>query len=116
MEGHQKGVTKTKDFRYPPILPIVYYEDKAEWTSPMRLRDRVFMSDVLGDYVPDYRYLLFRLQEHGDAELIAKRDEISLIMLINELKSIFAREQSISYHSGSIIGSGRMSKLRILQP
>ena len=54
----------------------------------MRLRDRVFMSDVLGDYVPDYRYLLFRLQEHGDAELIAKRDEISLIMLINELVGV----------------------------
>ena len=28
-----KGVTKTKDFRYPPILPIVYYEDTAKWTS-----------------------------------------------------------------------------------
>ncbi|MDD6811021.1 MAG: Rpn family recombination-promoting nuclease/putative transposase [Lachnospiraceae bacterium] len=26
MEKTHKGISKTKDFRYPPILPIVYYE------------------------------------------------------------------------------------------
>ena len=86
-ESEQKGIIKTKDFRYPPILPIVYYEDTAEWTSAVNLKDRIYLSDVLGEYVPDYRYLLFRLQEHGNAELINRRDEISFIMLINRLRS-----------------------------
>ena len=36
-----KGVTKTKDFRYPPILPIIYYEDTAKWTSARNLRERI---------------------------------------------------------------------------
>ena len=26
MERAHKGITKTRDFKYPPILPIVYYE------------------------------------------------------------------------------------------
>ena len=85
-EREQRGITKTKGFLYPPILPIVYYEDTTEWTSAVNLRDRIYLSDVLGEYVPDYRYLLFRLQEHGETELISRRDEISFIMLINRLR------------------------------
>ena len=30
-----------KDFRYPPILPIVYYEGSQKWTAPLHFRDRV---------------------------------------------------------------------------
>ncbi len=86
-EGEQKGITKTKGFRYPPILPIVYYEDTAEWTSAMNLSERVFLSDVFSEYLPDYRYLLFGLREHGKAELISRRDYISFTLLINGLRN-----------------------------
>lgn len=87
MESTKKGIIKTKDFKYPPILPIVYYEDTAEWTSPVQLSDRVFLSEYFGGYLPDFRYFLFRLQEHGKSELIGRRDEISFIMLINRLRN-----------------------------
>ncbi len=88
MEQEKKGIIKTKDFRYPPIIPIVYYEDTATWTSAINLKDRIFLSDILPEYIPDYRYMLFRLQEQGNAELINKQDGISLIMLINKLRDI----------------------------
>ena len=26
------GITKSKDFLYPPILPIIYYEGTGQWT------------------------------------------------------------------------------------
>ncbi len=87
-ESLQKGITKTKGFRYPPILPIVYYEDTADWTSAVNLNEKIYLSDVFGEYLPDYRYLLFRLQEHGEAELISKEDELSFIMLINRMRNI----------------------------
>ena len=32
-EKKNKGITKTKVFRYQPILPIVYYEGTGEWTA-----------------------------------------------------------------------------------
>ena len=86
MEAQKKGITKRKDFRYPPILPIVYYEDEDIWTSPIRLHDRIFLSELIKDYVPDYEYYLFRLQDCEDADLIDRKDEISLIMLINKLR------------------------------
>ena len=88
MEAEKRGITKTKDFKYPPIIPIVYYEDNATWTSALTLSERIFLSDVIHDYIPDYRYFLFPLQHHGNDELISKQDEISLIMLINKLRDI----------------------------
>lgn len=105
-ESQSKGITKTKDFRYPPILPIVYYEDTAEWTSVVNLKDRIYLSDMFADYLPDFRYLLFKLQEHGQAELISKRDEISFIMLINKLRDT-TQFEDIEFPEGYLDHIGR---------
>ncbi len=86
MEAKKKGITKQKDFRYPPILPIVYYEDTDTWTSSLKLHDRIFLNELMQDYIPDYEYFLFCLQDFADADLIGRKDEISLIMLINKLR------------------------------
>lgn len=32
MERQKRGISKTKGFKYPPILPIVYYEGTGKWT------------------------------------------------------------------------------------
>ena len=37
---------KTKDFKYPPILPIVFYDGVENWTASNRLHDRILFSDV----------------------------------------------------------------------
>lgn len=42
-----KNKVKNKSFRYPPILPIVYYEGKENWTAGMELKDRKEMEGVL---------------------------------------------------------------------
>ena len=34
MEQENPGCTRRKDFAYPPIIPIVYYEGKGRWTAP----------------------------------------------------------------------------------
>ena len=47
------GITKTKDFKYPPILPIVYYEGTDTWTAVRNFKERVYLSDALGKYIPD---------------------------------------------------------------
>ncbi len=85
-EAECVGISKQKSFRYPPILPIVYYEDTQEWTSAIQLKERIFLSDVFSDYVPDYKYFLFKLQAHGKMEFLEKQDEFSLVMLINKLR------------------------------
>ncbi len=86
-EKLQKGITKTKDFKYPPILPIVYYEGTERWTAVRSFHERTALSDVLGRYIPDFEYLVVPIVNYSDQEIIEKEDELSLIMLVNKLKS-----------------------------
>ena len=86
-EGEQKGITKTRDFVYPPILPIVYYEGKGRWTAVRNLKDRIFLSEVFEQYIPDFTYELISLREYTNEELAQKGDEMSLIMLLNRIQS-----------------------------
>ena len=81
---HQ-DISKTKGFKYPPILPIVYYEGRGSWTAPTRLHDRVYLSDVLGEYIPDYRCIMVQLNEYTNRKLMEKEDELSVIMMLNKL-------------------------------
>lgn len=81
------GITKTKDFKYPPILPIVYYEGSQKWNAVTNFKDRTYLSDTLGAYIPDFEYLVIPLSDYSNTELIEKKDELSLIMLVNKLRS-----------------------------
>ena len=82
-----KGITKSKAFLYPPILPIVYYEGTSTWSAPLNFKNRVFLSDVFGDYIPSFNYLVVPLNKYSKQDLIEKNDELSLIFLINQLQS-----------------------------
>ena len=87
MEKQHKGISKTKDFRYPPILPIVFYDGADNWTASDRLHDRILFSDVFGRYIPDYRCMLIKLSDYTNAELMEKKDELSVIMMVDRLRN-----------------------------
>ena len=86
-EKKKPGVTHTKEFRYPPILSVVYYEGTDRWTAARNFKDRVYLNDVLGRYIPDFEYVVVPVASYTNEELIEKKDELSLIMLINKLRS-----------------------------
>ena len=86
-EKLHKGITKSKAFLYPPILPIVYYEGTSTWSAPLNFKNRVFLSDAFGDYIPSFNYLVVPLNKYSKQDLIEKNDELSLIFLINQLQS-----------------------------
>ena len=92
-EDYEKEVVKkngtkstSKDFKYPPILPIVYYEGKNQWTAVTNFKDRVLLNDVFEKYIPDFSYELISLREYSSDRLIENQDEISLVMLLNKLQ------------------------------
>jgi hypothetical protein len=73
-EKQSPGITKTKDFKYPPILPIVYYEGVTGWTAVRNFKERVYLNDVLGKYIPDFEYVVVPLRAYSNQELIEKND------------------------------------------
>ncbi|MCM1045829.1 MAG: Rpn family recombination-promoting nuclease/putative transposase [Candidatus Gastranaerophilales bacterium] len=86
-ERRHPGISRQKDFRYPPILPIVYYEGKQTWTAPLDFKSRVMESDMFAKYIPDFSYYLVPLRSYSNQDLLQKADWISLVMLINRMQS-----------------------------
>ena len=76
-EKKQKGITKTAGFLYPPILPIVFFDGTGNWTAPTNFKDKVHLSNVLGEFVPDFHYLVVPLSRYSNQELVEKNDELS---------------------------------------
>ena len=75
-----------KDFRYPVILPIVYYEGKKEWTAFREFKGRIWMQEEFAQYIPNFSYELIQLKNYSNEALLAHKDEISLIMMFNKLQ------------------------------
>lgn len=86
-EKRHEGISKRADFRYPIILPIVYYEGADNWTVPLDFKSRINQGEAFGKYVPAFEYYLVPLREYSNEQLLEKADEISLVMLINKLQS-----------------------------
>ena len=112
MERKHKGISSRKGFRYPVILPIVYYEGKADWSAVRNLCGRIGGYSVFREsksqesesqeaesresesqeleyrqWIPDFRYELVSINKYSDQELLERGDEISLIMLINKMQN-----------------------------
>ncbi len=84
--GGKEKVNKRKSFRYPPILPIVYYEGSENWTEMLGLKDRILLKEKFAPFIPDFQYIVVRNRDFSNEELLEKKDEISLIMLINKIQ------------------------------
>lgn len=83
----REGMHRRKDFLYPPILPVVYYEGRTEWKVPPDFRSRIREGKTFGKYIPDFEYYLVPLQDYSNEALMDRRDEISLAMIINKLQT-----------------------------
>ncbi len=80
-----KGASKRKDFRYPLIFPIVYYEGSDKWTAGMHLADRIEYAELAKGFIPDFAYQVVPLIDYSDADFYKCNNEISLLMMINKI-------------------------------
>ena len=87
MEASHPGISHTKGFKYPPILPIVYYEDRPEWNAAETLHPRIALESVFSEYIPDFKYHLISINSFGKEELIGRNDGLSLVMLLNRIRN-----------------------------
>ena len=94
-ERHEKeselrnpGCTKRKDFKYPPIIPIVYYEGKDKWTAPEGFKDRILLGDEFVKYLPNFSYYMVPIHTYSNEDLIEHGDGISFVMLFNRMQTM----------------------------
>ena len=87
MEQKFPGISKQKDFKYPPVIPIVYYEGSKRWTVPLDFKSRIHHGEIFAKYIPDFQYYLVPIYGYTNEELLEKADEISIVMMINKLQT-----------------------------
>lgn len=88
MEKQCKGNTKLEGFRYPPIIPIVFYDGDKNWTAATRLRDRIFLSDIFEEFIPDYRCLLMQLRDYSSGDIMEKNNELSILFQFDRINTV----------------------------
>jgi hypothetical protein len=92
MEQKEKGCTTRKNFRYPPVLPIVFYDGPETWTAEKNFRNRTALKEAFGKYIPSFEYILVDLKTYRVEDIARFNDFLSLVMLIDRIGSIDRKE------------------------
>ena len=87
-ERKEPGCTRRKDFRYPPILPIVYYEGRDTWTASPEFKDRILLGDEFKKYLPNFSYYMVPVHTYTNEDLLEHGDGISFVMLFNRMQTM----------------------------
>jgi hypothetical protein len=80
-----KGATLRKDFKYPPVLPVVFYDGRNTWTAERNLLNRTALSEVFGKYIPKFEYELVDLHCYDPVDLARFGDALSIVLMIDRL-------------------------------
>lgn len=110
MNRKQEGISRTKGFRYPPVLPVIFYDGEKNWTAAVTLHEKVLLADILGKYIPNYQCIMVQLKDYSNQELMEKKDELSIVMMLDKLKSAaefvdLVREADKKYLDEAVAGT-----------
>ena len=86
-QNYKGKITQTKDFKYPPVLPIVFYDGNDEWTAETNFLNRTEMNEVFEKYIPKFEYELVSLRDYSFEDLAKFGDVLSLFMMVDKLRT-----------------------------
>ena len=90
-----KKISEQKGFKYPPVLPVVFYDGGAKWSAELNFFDKTEMNQIFAKYIPKYEYELVSLEDYSHADLVRFGDTLSLIMLLDKIR-IFDGQRLLS--------------------
>ncbi|GHV95135.1 transposase [Spirochaetia bacterium] len=82
------GCITRKEFKYPPVLPVVFYDGPDTWTAETNFLGRTALNEVFEKYIPKFEYELVDLHRYNPQEIARFNDVLSLVMLIDRLGTI----------------------------
>ncbi len=85
-QKEEKGITIRKDFKLPPILPIVYYTGTDTWSAEVNFSNSVYLSNEFSKYIPNFSYELVPLNKYTIEDLMKYEDILSFIMILDKIK------------------------------
>ena len=80
------GASSAKNFKFPPVLPIVFYDGTDKWTAETNFLDKTELNTVFYKYIPSFDYELVCLNEYSEQDLVKFGGALSLIMIIDKIR------------------------------
>ena len=85
-EKDDPGASQRKDFKYPPVLPIIFYNGKNTWTAEKNFIDRTYLNKAFEKYIPKFEYELVSLNDYSENDIIRFGDALSFVLLIDKVR------------------------------
>jgi len=110
VEKERPGASFLKDFKYPPVLPIIFYDGRNTWTAERNFFDRTYMNTAFSKYIPKFEYELVNLNDYSEEEIKGFGDALSLVMLLDKIRD--SKGESLISH----LPSDYMEKINLHIP
>lgn len=86
-KNSDKNVRKRKKYKLPPIIPLVLYNGKAKWTTPLHFKDKVAHSEMFNGYVCDFEYILVNVSGLDRKEIRKDNTLVDNIFLADQFRT-----------------------------
>ena len=86
-EKEKPGSSLLKDFKYPPVLPIIFYDGKGSWTAERNFLNRTNLKEAFEKYIPKFEYEVVNLNDFTEEGIMQFGDALSFILLIDKLRN-----------------------------
>ena len=106
-KNSDKNLRKSKEYRLPPIIPLVLYNGAANWTASLHFKDKVAHSDRFNGYVCDFEYILISVCNLDCKEIRKRNRLIDNILLADQFRTKEAWLENVKDLSDRV---GKMSK------
>ena len=81
-----KKKSSTKEFLLPPIVPIVFYDGKDNWTAETEFQKKIKEVEIFKKNIPKFEYELISLNKISIEKLEQLENAMSLILIIDKFK------------------------------
>ena len=88
-----------KDFKLPVIVPCVLYNGENNWTVARSFRETLVRNEDFGEFVLDFKYILFDVRRYSDEILLNLANVIGAAFFVDKTKDkeeLLARLRVIS--------------------
>ena len=83
----EKEISRHKGFKYPPVLPVIFYDGAVKWTAETNFFDKTEMNQIFAKYIPKFEYELVCLDDYSQDDLVRFGDTLSLVMILDKIRS-----------------------------
>ncbi len=80
--------SRRKDFKYPQVIPIVFYTGEGRWTPAKNISDKVDYAKGFEKYTPKYEYFVVELSQLDKDWLLKVKTILSKLLYVVKVEDI----------------------------